>query len=171
MSITYNNQRVGVFVDVQNMYYSARAMYEMNVNFAKILETAADGRQLIRAIAYVIKSEAPKERTFFEALEKAGFEVRSKDIQVFANGQKKGDWDVGIAVDAIKIADRLDVIVLVTGDGDFVPLVTYLRENRGCRVEGVAFGRSSSTKLIESLDRFVDIDANTRSYLFKQRHA
>lgn len=90
MSINYSNQRVGVFVDVQNLYYSARAMYDANVNFGRILETAANGRQLIRAIAYVIKSEAPKEQGFFDALEKAGFEVKSKDIQVFADGQKKG---------------------------------------------------------------------------------
>lgn len=169
MSINYSNQRVGVFVDVQNLYYSARAMYDANVNFGRILETAANGRQLIRAIAYVIKSEAPKEQGFFDALEKAGFEVKSKDIQVFADGQKKGDWDVGVAIDAIKIADRLDVVVLVTGDGDFIPLVTYLRENRGCRVEGVAFGRSTSSKLIESLDSFVDIDEDKRGFLFKSR--
>lgn len=169
MSINYSNQRVGVFVDVQNLYYSARAMYDANVNFGKILETAANGRQLIRAIAYVIKSEAPKEQSFFDALEKAGFEVKSKDIQVFADGQKKGDWDVGVAIDAIKIADRLDAVVLATGDGDFIPLVTYLRENRGCRVEGVAFGRSTSSKLIEALDSFVDIDADKRSFLFKSR--
>lgn len=169
MSINYSNQRVGVFVDVQNLYYSARAMYESNVNFGRILETATNGRQLIRAIAYVIKSEAPKEQSFFDALTKAGFEVKSKDIQVFTDGQKKGDWDVGVAVDAIKISDRLDVVVLVTGDGDFVPLVTYLRENRGCRVEGVAFGRSTSSKLVEALDSFTDIDSDRKSFTFKSR--
>jgi uncharacterized LabA/DUF88 family protein len=169
MSIDYSNQRIGVFVDVQNLYYSARAMYDANVNFGKILEAATNGRQLIRAIAYVIKSEAPKEQGFFDALEKAGFEVKSKDIQIFADGRKKGDWDVGIAVDAIKIADRLDVVVLVTGDGDFVPLVTYLRENRGCRVEGVGFGRSTSSKLIETLDSFVSIDDSKGNFIFKSR--
>jgi len=167
--INYSNQRVGVFVDVQNLYYSARAMHDSNVNFGKLLEIATNGRQLIRAIVYVIRSEAPKEQGFFDALEKAGYEVRSKDIQVFTDGQKKGDWDVGIAVDAIKISDRLDVVVLATGDGDFVPLVTYLRENRGCRVEGVSFGRSTSSKLIESLDSFTDIDAHSRNLLFKSR--
>lgn len=168
---TYPNQRVGVFVDVQNLYYSARAMYESNVHFGRVLEAAVKGRQLIRAFAYVIKSEAPKEQGFFEALEKAGFEVCSKDIQVFTDGQKKGDWDVGIAVDAIKTADRLDTIVIASGDGDFVPLINYLKENKGCRVEGVSFGRSTSAKLLEVLDSFVDLDAEPRHYLFKSRHA
>lgn len=169
LAINYSNQRVGVFIDVQNMYYSARAMYDSYVNFGKILETAIGKRQLIRAFAYVIKSEAPKEQAFFDALSKAGLEIRSKDIQVFAGGAKKGDWDVGIAVDAIKTADRLDVVVLVTGDGDFTPLVTYLRENKGCRVEGISFGRSTSGKLIESLDQFYDLDSNPKTYLL--RHA
>lgn len=168
---TYPNQRVGVFVDVQNLYYSARAMYDSNVNFGRVLESAVKDRQLIRAFAYVIKSEAPKEQGFFEALEKAGFEIRSKDIQVFADGQKKGDWDVGIAIDAVKTADRLDTIVLATGDGDFIPLVHYLRENKGCRIEGVSFGRSTSAKLIEVLDSFTDMDADARHYVFKSRHA
>lgn len=167
--LNYPNQRVGVFVDVQNLYYSAKAMYDSNVNFGRILEAAVNGRQLIRAMAYVIKSEAPKEQGFFDALEKAGLEIRSKDIQIFADGQKKGDWDVGIAVDAIKVADRLDVVILATGDGDFNPLVTYLKENRGCRVEGIAFARSTSAKLTEVLDSFTDIDERPNHFLFKSR--
>jgi len=169
--VGYHNQRVGVFIDIQNMYYSARTMYESHVNFAKILQTAVGNRQLIRAIAYVIKSDAPKEQTFFDALEKSGLEIRSKDIQIFPGGAKKGDWDVGVAVDAIKIADRLDAVILVTGDGDFLPLVTYLKENKGCRVEGIAFGRSTSAKLIEALDRFTDLDEHPKDYLIKIHNA
>lgn len=167
--LPYSAQRVGVFVDVQNLYYSARAMYDANVNFGKLLQQASNGRQLIRAIAYVIKSEAPKEQGFFDALAKAGYEVKSKDIQIFADGQKKGDWDIGMAVDAIKIADRLDVIVLATGDGDFIPLVTYLRENRGCLVEGISFERSTSAKLLETLDSFTDLGTNPKQFTFKSR--
>jgi uncharacterized LabA/DUF88 family protein len=167
----HQNQRVGVFVDVQNMYYSARAIFGSTVHFSAVLREAIGNRQLIRAMAYVIKSEAPKEQGFFDALEKAGFEIRSKDIQVFADGQKKGDWDVGIAIDAVKIADRLDVVVLVTGDGDFVPLVTYLRENKGCRVEGIAFGKSTSAKLIESLDSFYDLETKPNQFLIRGNYA
>lgn len=165
--LAYPNARVGVFIDVQNMYYTARALYDSYVNFGNILELAISKRQLIRAFAYVVKSEGPKEQGFFEALTKTGWEVRSKDIQVFADGSKKGDWDVGIAIDAVKVADRLDVIVLVSGDGDFQPLVTYLKENKGCRVEGIAFGKSTSAKLVESLDYFHNLDDNPKPYLIR----
>lgn len=165
----YGNQRVGVFIDVSNLYHSARAIYNGNVNFGRILETAVNGRQLIRALAYVVKSEAAKEQGFFDALSKTGLDVVSKDIQIFGDGTKKGDWDVGISVDAIKIADRLDVVVLVTGDGDFVPLVRYLKENKGCRVEGISFGKSTSARLIEELDSFTDIDGQANHFIFRPR--
>jgi uncharacterized LabA/DUF88 family protein len=161
----YQHQRVGVFVDVQNMYHTAKHIYNANVNFGKILEKAVGQRQLIRAFAYVVKADAPKEQSFFDALEKAGYEIRVKDIQVFAGGMKKGDWDVGMAVDAIKTADRLDTVVLVTGDGDFAPLVTYLKENKGCRVEVFAFSKSASAKLIEVADNFTDLGENKNLYL------
>lgn len=159
------NQRVGVFVDVQNLYYSAKNLYGSKVNFGKILETAVSGRQLIRAIAYVIKADIPEEQSFFDALAKSGFEVKMKDIQVFPGGVKKGDWDVGIAVDMIKLADRLDAVVLVSGDGDYAPVVTYLQENKGCLVEGFSFGKSTSSKLIGVLDEFNDLDQDNKKYL------
>ena len=146
--IKHSEQRVGVFVDTQNMYWSAKNLYKANVNFKEILKTAVTDRKLIRAIAYVIKSETKKEEAgFFEALDKQGFEVKSKDLQVFFSGAKKGDWDVGIAVDAMKMADKLDAIILVCGDGDFAPMVKYLQENKGCIVEVVAFGNMMHMQL------------------------
>ena len=85
-------------------------------------------RQLVRSMAYVIKTENTEgESSFFEALRQAGMELRVKDLQIYPDGTKKGDWDVGLAVDAMRMAPTLDVIVLVTGDGDFVPLVEYLK--------------------------------------------
>ncbi len=162
------NQRVGVFVDVQNMYYSAKNLYGKRVNFSSILEVATSNRQLIRAIAYVVKASMPEEQSFFDALEKAGFEVKSKEIQVFPGGVKKGDWDVGIALDMIRLAPRLDVLILVSGDGDYVPLVEYLR-NQGHRVEVVAFGKSTSAKLIGEVDEFVDMDEVYDKFLLPGR--
>ncbi|MFA5107264.1 MAG: NYN domain-containing protein [Patescibacteria group bacterium] len=159
-------QRVGVFVDVQNMYYSAKNIYNSKVNFGEILKTAVAGRKLIRAIAYVIKAEAPDEQSFFDALSKQGFEVRSKDLQVFYGGQKKGDWDVGVAVDAIRLASRLDVVVIVSGDGDFIPLVEYLKFY-GQQVEVVAFARSASTRLTEVVDDFTDLCLDESKYLLR----
>lgn len=164
MSI-HKAQRVGVFVDAQNMYYSARFVYNAHVNFKNILQDSVKGRTLIRALVYVIRTEDLNKEKFFDALGHMGFEVRAKDLQIFYGGAKKGDWDIGIAMDAIELAPRLDTIVLVSGDGDFVPLVEHLRRALGCRVEVVAFGKSASAKLIEAADDFLDLDKNTKKYL------
>lgn len=164
----YLSQRVGVLVDVQNMYHSAKNLHGSNVNFARVLEEAVAGRQLIRAIAYVIRSKSHEEQTFFEALDRQGFEMKMKDLQIFHGGMKKADWDVGMAVDAVKLAEKLDVVVIVTGDGDFVPLVNYLKENKGCRVEVMAFQETTSAKLIEVSDDFINLSKNKRKFLIKK---
>ncbi|MAH01799.1 MAG: NYN domain-containing protein [Candidatus Woesearchaeota archaeon] len=160
-------QRVGVFVDVQNLYYSAKNLYKAKVNFAQVLREAVAGRKLVRAIAYVIKADIKEEKSFFDALEKIGYEVRSKDLQTFAGGAKKGDWDIGIAMDMIELANKLDTLILVSGDGDFVDLLQHLRRAMGCRIEVMAIGPSSSGKLREEADEFVDIDKNKSRYLIK----
>jgi uncharacterized LabA/DUF88 family protein len=163
----YREQRVGVFVDIQNMYYSARNIYKAKVNFKTVLKEAVRGRQLIRAIAYVIKADVKDESNFFEALKSLGYEVKAKDLQVFYGGAKKGDWDIGIAMDTIELAPRLDAIVLISGDGDFVPLVQHLKRAVGCYMEVMAFGKSSSQKLIEEADNFIDLDLNPQKFLIK----
>ncbi|MFH1837885.1 MAG: NYN domain-containing protein [Candidatus Kuenenbacteria bacterium] len=167
--IKHKEQRIGVFVDVQNMYHSAKNLYQARVNFDKILEIAIAERKLIRAIAYVIKSQAIEEQGFFDALQKQGFELKVKNLQIFIGGEKKADWDVGLAVDSIKLADRLDVIVLISGDGDFCPLVTYLKENKGCQVEVIAFSETTSSKLIEMADDFIDLSKDKSRVLIKSR--
>ncbi len=161
----YKEQRVGVLVDVQNLYYSAKNLYKKKVNFSAVLKEGVNGRKLIRAIAYVIQADDLKEHTFFDALSKIGFDVKSKDLQIFYGGMKKGDWDVGIAVDAIQLAEKLDVIILVSGDGDYKQLVEYLKTAKGCRVEAIAFGKSTSRLLKESVDEFIDLDKNVKKYL------
>lgn len=162
-------QRIGVFVDVQNMFYSAKYMYNSKVNFKAILEAAVKGRTLVRAIAYVVKSEETDREKFFDALTTIGYEVKGKELQIFAGGAKKGDWDVGIAMDAIELAPRLDTVVLVSGDGDFKPLLQHLRRAQGCRVEVVAFGRSASKLIKDEADEFTDLDKNQKKYLIKRR--
>lgn len=165
----HKEQRVGVFVDGSNMYHSSKSLYQTNVNFGKLLEQATAGRRLVRAISYVIKSSAPEEQSFFEALIKQGFEVKLKDLQVFASGAKKGDWDVGIAIDTITLADRLDTVVIVSGDGDFAALVEYLKLTKGCRVEIMAFAESASQKLKEAADEFIDLSADRKTFLLPLR--
>ncbi len=162
--MTNKEQRVGVFVDVQNLYYSAKNLYNAKVNFANVLRKVVDGRKLVRAIAYVIRTEAMKEKTFFDALEKIGFEIQAKDLQIFHGGHKKGDWDVGIAMEIIELAPKLDVVILVSGDGDFVSLMQHAR-SAGCKIEAASFGRSASSKLKETVYEFHDFDKDKHKYL------
>ncbi len=168
--IKHKEQRVGVFIDTQNLYHSAKNIHHAKVNFGKVLEDALAGRSLIRAIAYVITTESGDEKGFFDALVKMGIETKTKDLQIFAGGAKKADWDVGLAVDAIKMAPKLDAVILVSGDGDFVPLVEYLKTNEGCQVEVVSFGKSTSSKLREACDDFTDLDENPKKYLIGSKN-
>lgn len=161
-------QRIGVFVDTQNMYHSAKNLYNSRVNFKEILKEATASRKLITAIAYVITSPSKEEAGFFDALAKSGFKIKTKDLQIFPGGTKKADWDVGLAMDAIKLSTRLDVVVLVSGDGDYVPMVEYL-QNHGLQVEAIAFGESSSKNLKEKVDDFIDLSQNQKRFLIKIR--
>lgn len=167
MIIKHKEQRVGVFIDTANLYHSAKNLYKRKVNFGAVLKDAVAGRKLVRATAYVITSEAGDEKNFFEALTKLGIETKTKELQVFAGGAKKGDWDVGIAVDAMKMAPRLDAVVLVAGDGDFIPLVEYLQNTYGTQVEVVSFGKSASMKLKDAADDFLDLSASPQKYLMR----
>jgi uncharacterized LabA/DUF88 family protein len=162
--IKHKEQRVGIFIDTQNLYHSAKNLYRARVNFGAILKDALAGRILVRAVAYVITTEAGDEKNFFEALIKMGIETKTKNLQIFSSGTKKADWDVGLAVDAIKLAPKLDAVVIVSGDGDYIPLVEYLQMS-GCQVEGVSFGKSASGKLKETVDDFIDLDQNPKKYL------
>ena len=162
--IKHKEQRVGVFIDTQNLYHSAKNLYHARVNFGAVLKDIVAGRNLIRAVAYVITTEAGDERAFFDALTKIGIETKTKDLQIFAGGAKKADWDVGLAVDAIRLAPKLDVVIVVSGDGDYIPLVEHL-QSLGCQVEAASFGKSTSMKLKEAVDEFIDLDENPRKYL------
>jgi len=162
--IKHKEQRVGVFIDTQNLYHSARNLYKARVNFGAVVKDAVAGRALVRAVAYVITTEAGDEKNFFEALTKIGIETKTKDLQIFSGGAKKADWDVGLAVDAIKMSPRLDSVIIASGDGDFIPLVEYL-QSVGVQVEVVSFGQSTSSKLREAVDDFLDLSENPRKYL------
>lgn len=166
--IKHPAQRVGVFIDTQNLYHSAKHLYKARVNFNSILEEAVGGRILVRAIAYVISTEGGEEKNFFEALTKMGIETKVKDLQIFADGAKKADWDVGLAIDAVKLAPKLDTVVLVSGDGDYVPLVHYL-DMHAVQVEVISFGKSSSSKLKEAAHAFTDMCEDPRKYTIGAR--
>lgn len=162
-------QRVGLFVDIQNLYYTARNVYNSRVNFNAVMKDAVGDRPIVRAIAYGIKADMPEENTFFDALKKAGFEVKLKELQSFYGGAKKGDWDVGIVMDIIKLIPKLDVVVLASGDGDYIPLLEYL-EVLGVRVELVSFGKSTSSKMRGLIEHYLDLDSDPRKYLMPIRN-
>lgn len=157
--IRNKEQRIGIFIDVQNLYHSAKNLFQSRVNYKEMLKVITAGRKLIRVIGYVVKTDTTEgESSFFDALTQSGVELRTKDIQIFPGGAKKADWDVGMAVDAIRMAGSLDTVVLVTGDGDFIPLVEYLKWGLGKTVEVAAFSRSTSSRLREAADYFITLD-------------
>ena len=157
-------QRVAVFVDIQNMYYSAKNLYQSKVDFGKLLTYAVSGRKLIRAFAYVIKADVGSEKEFFEALGKIGYEVREKELQVFYGGAKKGDWDVGLCMDAVRVMPKVDALVLVSGDGDYTDLLDYAR-SQGVRTEVFAFGKTGSSRLFAEADFVTDMGESPEKFL------
>ncbi len=165
-SINHKEQKVAVFVDVQNMYYSAKNLYSSKVDFGKVLKETLAGRRLIRAFAYVIKADVGTEKDFFDALYHRGFEVKTKDLQVFYDGSKKGDWDVGICMDVVRMLPKIDVVILVSGDGDYIDLLEYAK-SRGVKTEIVVFGKTASSKLVEYADEVIDMSEDPSKYLIK----
>ena len=166
--IKHINQRVGVFLDVQNLYHSAKNIYDSRVNFESVVNNILADRTLIRAIAYVIRTESGEESGFLDALVNMGIETKSKNLQIYSDNSKKADWDVGLAIDMISMAPKLDVIALVSGDGDFVPALEYAKKF-GCQVEVVAFGKTCSQRLQETADDFVDLCASPKKYLIRHK--
>lgn len=160
---THISQRVGVFVDVQNLFYSARALHQGKMNFKKLLESIVAGRELARAIAYIVQKQDIDQGAFIDALKRLGYEIKTKELRMRLDGTAKGDWDMGIAIDALAMASKLDVVVLVSGDGDFVPLVEMLKA-QGCKVEVVSFEKSTSVDLIKSSTEYIAIE---KSWLLK----
>lgn len=167
--IKHKDQRVAVLIDVQNLYHSAKNLFSSRVNFKEVLNKAVAGRQLIRAIGYVIKTETPEEKAFFDALNEIGIETKTKELQIFPGGMKKGDWDVGLAMDAVKLSQSVDAIVLLTGDGDYIPMIDFLKNTHGTQVEVMAFGRSASARIKEAADEFTDLADNKKFLIPSKR--
>ncbi len=168
MAFRHEGQRVGLFVDAQNMYHSAKNLHGAKVNFDAILQTATEKRMPLCARVYVVTSNtSDEEEVFFETLANQGYDVQVQDLRVFSGGAKKADWDVGIAVDVVRFSSRLDVVVLATGDGDFVPLVEYL-QYQGVQVEVMGFLSSSSHRLVEVADTFIDLGDDSKKFLLKK---
>jgi uncharacterized LabA/DUF88 family protein len=164
MTDVHPTQRVAMLADAQNLYHTAQSLYSQNIDYSELLSMGVGDRELTRAIAYVIRADAPEEESFFEALEDIGFETKIKDIKTFADGSKKADWDVGMSLDAVTLATHVDTIILCTGDGDFSRLCSHLR-HEGVRVEVMGFGESTAEELEAEADDIVDLSADTDTFL------
>jgi uncharacterized LabA/DUF88 family protein len=161
-------QRVGVFVDVQNMFYSAKRLKNAKLNFQKLMETAVRGRQLIRAICYVVETPDVDQSGFTDMLRQNGYEIKTKLLRTRSDGSSKADWDMGIAIDAVNLADKLDIIVIVSGDGDFIDLVDHLK-SRGVHVEAISFSESTNDDLIKTVNYHIPIDNKLLIYPRRRR--
>ena len=162
----YKNQRVAIFLDIQNLYYSARDTFNRKVNFESVLHKVLKERVLIRAIAYLVRLHGVDQKAFINTLKHIGYQVRVKEPKIFKSIDEQGnlwttikaDWDMGIAMDAISMAEKIDVAILASGDGDFVDLVRYLH-TKGVKVEIAAFKQTAAKELIEIADEFIDLTA------------
>jgi uncharacterized LabA/DUF88 family protein len=157
-------QRVAVFVDVQNVYYTTRQALQANFDYNVFWRRATAGRDVVQATAFAIERGDEKQRQFQNILRGIGFEVKLKPFISRADGSSKGDWDVGITLDVMDCAGRTearpDVIVLATGDGDFVPLVERVRERHAVEVEVYGVPSLTAVSLQRAATRFVAIDAD-----------
>ena len=154
--------RVGVFIDVQNMYYGARQL-KGKLDFDALREAAVRERRLIKAVAYVVESKEIDQSGFIKLLEQRAIEVRRKTLQVRADGSMKGDWDMELALDILDAAPDLDVVVLVSGDGDFTSLVKHVK-TMGPRVEVISFPRTTAKSLVGAADRYQPLDRKFMIY-------
>jgi uncharacterized LabA/DUF88 family protein len=157
------HQRLAVFVDVQNMFYSAKGVYQRKMDFSRLLDKIVEGRELLRAIAYIVQTPEVDQTAFIGLLHQSGYEVKSKELKKRPDGSAKGDWDMGIAIDSIAIAERVDVVALVSGDGDFCDLVRHLKA-RGIRCEVYAFPQSLSEDLRFTATEFIPLDSEVLLY-------
>ncbi len=151
-------ERIAIFVDAENLYHSARECFNGKVSYEKLLSlVVGQNRHLVKAVAYVVKSPERDITAFITVLEKIGFEVKTKEPRYRSDGSAKANWDMGIALDILNLLDKIDTVVLASGDGDFVPLAAYIK-SKGKRVEVYSFPKNTAYDLIELADRFYALD-------------
>ncbi len=158
-STIFKKERIALFVDSQNLYYSARMGYAAKVNYEKLLRLITENRKLVKAYAYIVQPPDGDVKPFATSLERIGYIVKTKDVRTRANGSAKANWDMGIALDILGILERVDTIVLASGDGDFVPLVDFIKA-RNRRVEIFAFAENTAYDLKEKADKFQPLGEN-----------
>jgi uncharacterized LabA/DUF88 family protein len=150
-------ERVSVFVDIQNIYYTVKQIYDCHFDYSRFMSEVTDGRQLIKAIAYAIDKGDEKQIKFQKIIENLGFEIKLKPFIKRSDGSRKGDWDVGITIDILDFAKQSDVIVLASGDGDFDLLASKIKEEYKIKIEVYGVQELTATSLIENATKFIPI--------------
>ncbi|MBL4670914.1 MAG: NYN domain-containing protein [Arenicella sp.] len=153
-------KKISILVDVQNIYYTTRQAYGRHFDYNKFWATATSGRKVMNAVAYAIDRGDEKQRKFQNILKAIGFEVKLKPYIQRSDGSAKGDWDVGIALDAMEYAELSDTIVLLSGDGDFDLLAQRVRAKKNCRVEVYGVEMLTAASLVASADLFIPIESS-----------
>ena len=152
--------KVAVFADVQNIYYTVKQQYHCHFDYGAFFEQATSGRSIVKALAYATDKGDRKQIDFQQILKRMGFEIKLTPFLQRRDGSAKGDWDVGIALDMVEYAKRVDTIILASGDGDFTAVVDKIRHEHNVSVEIYGVPDLTASALIESATRFVPIQGN-----------
>lgn len=152
--------KVVILLDVQNLYYTCRQSYGRNVDYNRLWAQVTAGRQVVKAIAYAVDRGDEKQRQFQNILKAIGFEVKLKPYIQRSDGSAKGDWDVGITIDAMELAEQTDVLVLLSGDGDFSILVDKLRQDKGKVVEVCSVPALTARALVDAASSYTAIEGD-----------
>lgn len=151
-------QKVAIFADVQNIYYTCRHRYQKHFNYGAFWQQATANRQVVAAFAYAIERGDAKQRGFQQILKDIGFQVKLKPYIQRNDGSAKGDWDVGITLDVLEMAEQVDVVILLSGDGDFQLLLQKARDRYHVEAEVYGVPTLTAQTLINAADRFMAID-------------
>jgi uncharacterized LabA/DUF88 family protein len=153
-------EKISILVDVQNVYYTTKQAYGRNFDYNKFWAKATANKKVVKAVAYAIDRGDQKQKQFQNILKAIGFEVKLKPYIQRSDGSAKGDWDVGIALDAMEYAEQSDTTILVSGDGDFDLLADRLRTRKGSSVEVYGVKILTAASLINAADKFIPIESD-----------
>jgi uncharacterized LabA/DUF88 family protein len=151
-------ETISILVDVQNVYYTTKSAYKRNFDYNQFWAKVTHGRDVVNAVAYAVDRGDEKQKQFQNILRAIGFDVKLKPFIQRTDGSAKGDWDVGITLDAIEFAAQSDTVILVTGDGDFDLLAQKMRAQYACKVEVYGVPKLTAASLINAANVFHSID-------------
>jgi uncharacterized LabA/DUF88 family protein len=152
--------RIAIFVDVQNIYYTTRRAFGQQFNYRKLMDRVSEDGEIVSAAAYAIDRNDAKQRKFQDAIGRMGYKVKLKPYIQRSDGSSKGDWDVGITIDVLEAAKDINTVVLLSGDGDFDMLLKKIRADYGTRSEVYGVRELTANSLIAAADVYHRIDEN-----------